>query len=307
MGVLAEKDDVRSDNETSSTDSDWPVHWFHVIKRSLCIPRPPCVKTRYFGTMRRLWMASAVLLAISALTTLSESSAAGPAARSDADESTQEKLHDLMEKRHAIEAKQQSTKKELEKLEGETMDPDIKDILGGLDDDKSTPPVEEKATTDGPVQPDLDLMEHDDEADKAKDGGDQKVDARNGESEKSSVGGHNASAPESDEAVFLPEEGAAEKEHSNSLAIFFVLSVLILCIFLVHAILRAKCHYLPESLVIVFLGAIIGLIMRILPTEGLKSVESFSPTMFFLVLLPPIIFESGYNLHKGETHFRELC
>lgn len=32
----------------------------------------------------------------------------------------------------------------------------------------------------------------------------------------------------------------------------------------------------------------------------LKKEETFTPTMFFLVLLPPIIFESGYNLHKGN-------
>ena len=45
------------------------------------------------------------------------------------------------------------------------------------------------------------------------------------------------------EEVFLPAEGAAEKEHSSSLAIFFVLFVLVLCIFLIHFILQNKCHY----------------------------------------------------------------
>lgn len=102
------------------------------------------------------------------------------------------------------------------------------------------------------------------------------------------------------EEDFLPEEGAAEKEHSSSLAIFFVLFVIIFCIFLIHTILKYNCHHIPESLAIVFLGAFVGLIMKLLPTEDIKKVESFSPTMFFLVLLPPIIFESGYNLHKGN-------
>ena len=49
-----------------------------------------------------------------------------------------------------------------------------------------------------------------------------------------------------------------------------------------------------------FLGAVVGLIMMTLPEQETKRIEAFSPTMFFLVLLPPIIFESGYNLHKGN-------
>jgi len=102
------------------------------------------------------------------------------------------------------------------------------------------------------------------------------------------------------EEVFLPAEGAAEKEHSSSLAIFFVLFVLVLCIFLIHFILQNKCHYIPESLAIVFLGGFVGATMKLLPNDELTKIEAFSPTTFFLVLLPPIIFESGYNLHKGN-------
>lgn len=40
--------------------------------------------------------------------------------------------------------------------------------------------------------------------------------------------------------------------------------------------------------------------MKLLPQDQVQKLESFSPTAFFLVLLPPIIFESGYNLHKGN-------
>merc|ERR1719232_1725014 len=105
---------------------------------------------------------------------------------------------------------------------------------------------------------------------------------------------------ESIESIVLPEVGSAAKEHSSSLAIFFLLFILILSIFLVHFLLKVKFHYLPESLAMVFLGAVVGMIMMGLPEAETKRIEAFSPTMFFLVLLPPIIFESGYNLHKGN-------
>jgi len=110
----------------------------------------------------------------------------------------------------------------------------------------------------------------------------------------------NTTEKESIAQIVLPEKGAAEREHSSSLAIFFLLFVMVLCIFLVHILITTKFHYVPESLAIVFLGATIGLLMKVLPEAETKRMESFSPTAFFLVLLPPIIFESGYNLHKGN-------
>ena len=100
-------------------------------------------------------------------------------------------------------------------------------------------------------------------------------------------------------------QGAAEKEHSSSLAIAFLLFTLILSIFMIHAMLQVfstaqlswqngikprsffpffyhptlifwsqiKFHYLPESLAIVFLGAVLGLLMTALPEAETKRVR----------------------------------
>ncbi|KAK0097904.1 hypothetical protein PV326_012990 [Microctonus aethiopoides] len=101
----------------------------------------------------------------------------------------------------------------------------------------------------------------------------------------------------------LPDKESADEEHNSSMSIFFVLCVLALGILLIHLMLQTNFQYLPESVVIVFLGAAIGMFINLMSHQNIanwKKEEAFSPTAFFLVLLPPIIFESGYNLHKGN-------
>ncbi|KAJ8716118.1 hypothetical protein PYW08_013403 [Mythimna loreyi] len=113
----------------------------------------------------------------------------------------------------------------------------------------------------------------------------------------------NASVVSPSDAAPLPEKSSAEDEHNSSMSIFFVLCVLALGILLIHLMLQTGFSYLPESVVIVFLGALIGMIINLMSIKNIanwRKEEAFSPTAFFLVLLPPIIFESGYNLHKGN-------
>lgn len=94
-----------------------------------------------------------------------------------------------------------------------------------------------------------------------------------------------------------------EVEQQGSMTIFFILLVVALCILLIHFLLKTKFHYLPESVAVVFLGALVGLIIKALSHFALgdwRKEEHFNPTAFFLILLPPIIFDSGYSLHKGN-------
>ncbi|KAH8413077.1 hypothetical protein KR009_007813 [Drosophila setifemur] len=100
----------------------------------------------------------------------------------------------------------------------------------------------------------------------------------------------------------LIDSHAVEQEHNSSLSLFFVICVIMLGILLIHLMLQTGFQYLPESIVVVFLGAFIGLSLNVMSgkNDSWKREEVFSPMGFFLVLLPPIIFESGYNLHKGN-------
>uniref|UniRef100_A0A665U639 Sodium/hydrogen exchanger n=1 Tax=Echeneis naucrates TaxID=173247 RepID=A0A665U639_ECHNA len=90
---------------------------------------------------------------------------------------------------------------------------------------------------------------------------------------------------------------AQEEEQSSGLTIFFSLLVIGICIILVHLLIKFKLHFLPEC------GILMGGFIKIIEFQELanwKEEEMFRPNMFFLLLLPPIIFESGYSLHKGN-------
>uniref|UniRef100_A0A8C8LQA3 Sodium/hydrogen exchanger n=1 Tax=Oncorhynchus tshawytscha TaxID=74940 RepID=A0A8C8LQA3_ONCTS len=103
----------------------------------------------------------------------------------------------------------------------------------------------------------------------------------------------------------LPGAGvkAQEEEQSSGMTIFFSLLVIGICIILVHLLIKFKLHFLPESVAVVSLGILMGGFIKIIEFHELanwKEEEMFRPNMFFLLLLPPIIFESGYSLHKGN-------
>ncbi|VDP38097.1 unnamed protein product [Heligmosomoides polygyrus] len=92
--------------------------------------------------------------------------------------------------------------------------------------------------------------------------------------------------------------GNEAEEKRRSLAIFFILFVLVLAILIVHILITTKIQFVPESLAIVILGAVVGSILSYSDRDW-REIEALSPDVFFLVLLPPIIFENAYNLNKG--------
>ncbi|NXD20856.1 SL9A8 protein, partial [Spelaeornis formosus] len=96
---------------------------------------------------------------------------------------------------------------------------------------------------------------------------------------------------------------AQQEEQSSGMTIFFSLLVVAICIILVHLLIEYRLHFLPESVAVVSLGILMGAFIKIIEAQKLanwKEEEMFRPNMFFLLLLPPIIFESGYSLHKGN-------
>ncbi|KAG8197277.1 hypothetical protein JTE90_007524 [Oedothorax gibbosus] len=110
------------------------------------------------------------------------------------------------------------------------------------------------------------------------------------------------SSMECPDRLILPVKGT-EDEVNHSLKILLMFFVIAICFLEIYLLLRSRFHYIPESFLVVVTGAAVGgsfaVIYGHLPGDFEKK-EAFDPTTFFLFLLPPIIYESAYNLHKGN-------
>ncbi|KAJ6556887.1 Sodium/hydrogen exchanger family-domain-containing protein [Mycena sp. CBHHK59/15] len=101
--------------------------------------------------------------------------------------------------------------------------------------------------------------------------------------------------------VPVPEE----EEYYSSWSLFLVCLLLILSLWTSYYLQIKRIRAVHETGVSIFAGMAVGLIVRLAPGTMIREMLTFKHTLFFNLLLPPIILNSGYEL-KQENFFRNF-
>ncbi|KAI1432347.1 Sodium/hydrogen exchanger family-domain-containing protein [Xylaria sp. CBS 124048] len=97
------------------------------------------------------------------------------------------------------------------------------------------------------------------------------------------------------------ETDSGEKEITTSWVLFISITLLIIAFFTSYTLQQKKVQAVHETVISIFAGMTVGLVLRVASQSSIPTLITFNYQIFFNLLLPPIILNSGYELH--QTNF----
>ncbi|KAJ3339937.1 monovalent cation:H+ antiporter, CPA1 (nhx1) [Gonapodya sp. JEL0774] len=86
----------------------------------------------------------------------------------------------------------------------------------------------------------------------------------------------------------------------DSWGIFILVALLFVTLVVAYFLKARRIRSVHETVVSVILGLVVGLVIRLSPGDEIQQVVTFDHRIFFTVLLPPIILESGYGMNVKQ-------
>ncbi|CAK8539934.1 unnamed protein product [Lathyrus sativus] len=86
--------------------------------------------------------------------------------------------------------------------------------------------------------------------------------------------------------------------HAQVVSITLFVAVLCLCLLIGH--LLEESRWVNESIVAIFVGCIAGLVILLITKGKSSRILTFNEEVFFIYLLPPIIFNAGFQVKKKQ-------